>query len=303
MASTYIYQQEWRTKLEDRLDKPQNWKDVCDVIYTDQPAIVFTQVTASDEPAVTTGLFTATANRDTLSNVIAFSSVTQTTQTMSIITTDYDNVYIDYATQAQSNFGKVMDHAGLLADKIGERVETIVLANHAAWTNMGDDGAGNPALASAQFTVTESNIDNLIRQIIEEIQTANGYKMYLQKGGFVVWRPKDNTKLVTFMQANGFSFADEALRDGGKGRMGKETMGLFHYVSTSHAANHLMAGIRGVQKLGLLNATFGKPYFVEHPASSTAGFLSGTSVYHRLDYGHLVLTVQLPVIYDINVAT
>lgn len=101
---------------------------------------------------------------------------------------------------------------------------------------------------------------------------------------------------------NGYTFADEALKDGGKGRMGKEAMGLFNYFSTSHTANHLMAGVRRVQKLGLLNATFGKPYFVDHPASSTAGFLSGTSVYHRLDYGHLVLNVEKPVIFDVNVA-
>ena len=263
---------------------------------------MFTQVTASDEPAVTTGLFTATANRDTLSNVIAFSSVTQTTQTMSIITTDYDNVYIDYATQAQSNFGKTMEHAQLLAKKIGERIETIILANHTAWTDMGDNGAGAPALASAQFTISESNIDNLIRGIIEQIQAANGWGRYMEKGGFAIWRAADWTKLVTFMQANGFSFADEALRDGGRSRMGKETLGLYHYHTTSNAANHLMAGIRGVQKLGLLNSTFGKPYFVEHPASSTAGFLSGTSVYHRLDYGHLVLNVEKPVLFDLNVA-
>lgn len=262
---------------------------------------MYTQVTASDEPSVSTGQFTSAAARSTLSNVIPFANVTQTTQTLTIATTDVVNIYIDYANQAQSNFGKTMEMADLLAKKRSERIETIVLANHAAWTDMGDDGTGVPGLAATQFTVSESNIDNLIRGVIEQIQTANGWDRYMTDGGFVTWRAADWTKLVTFMMANGFAFADEALRDGGKGRMGKETMGLFHYVSTSHAANHLMAGVRRVQKFGILNSTF-KTYFDEHPASSTAGFLSGTSVYNRLDYGDLVLNVEKPIIFDFNVA-
>ena len=116
------------------------------------------------------------------------------------------------------------------------------------------------------------------------------------------WRPADWTFLVTYMQANGFQFADEALRDGGKGRMGKEALGLFHYVSTSHTANHLFGGVRKVQKFGILTQTYGKIYKAEMPASSTAGSLSGTQIHTRLDYGLLIPTNLKPTIFDLNVA-
>ena len=100
---------------------------------------------------------------------------------------------------------------------------------------------------------------------------------------------------------NGFAFADEALRDGGKGRIGKETMGLFHYVSTQHVSEHVFAGVRKVQKLGILNATFGRTFVNEVPSSSTAGSLSGTQIHTRVDYGLLIPTNLKPTLFDVNV--
>ena len=210
-------------------------------------------------------------------------------------------MYLDYADQAQSNYAKMADMATLLGKKIGERAEAISLGNHGAWTNFGDTGAGVLGLASTAITVTGNNVDDIIRGVIEQINTANGYDLYLENGGFVEWRPSDWTFLVQFMQANGFTFADSALRDGGKSMLGKEALGLNHYVSTAHAAGHVFAGVRGVQKLGILKSTFGKTYVAEMPASSTAGSLSGTQIHTRLDYGLLVPTNMLPVIYDVNV--
>lgn len=189
-----------------------------------------------------------------------------------------------------------------MGKKINERAEAITLANYGSWTDLGDVGGGVIGLGAGAITVSATNIDDVVRGIIEQINTANGFDLYLEKGGFAVWRPSDWTYLVAFMQANGFAFADEALRDGGKGRLGKEALGLFHYVSTGHTANHLMAGVRGVQKFGILNATYGKTYVNEMPASSTAGSLSGTQIHTRLDYGLLVPTNLLPTVFDVNVA-
>lgn len=299
---TFQYQQEWDTSLATRLDKPQNWKDVCDVRYSNTQTLVLPYISTAGEPAVATGQFASAADRSDTTKVIPLITVTQSSETLQILSTDMDSVYIDFADEAQSDYTKQMALAGLLGKKIGERVETIVLGNHANWTNIGDDGSGNVALASTTLPVSTTNIDDIIRGIVEQIQTANGFSLFNEKGGFVVWRPADWTKLVAFMQANGYRFADEALADGGKGRIGKETMGLYHYVSTSHAAGHVMAGVRGIQVLGLLNSTFGRTFVNEHPASSTAGNLSGTQIYARLDYGLKVQTNVLPVIYDVNVA-
>jgi len=298
MANTIVAQQIWENKLAQRLDKPQNWKEVCDVRYSDTQTVVFPYVSTGGEPAVAT-LLTSVADRSDLSKVLPPIAITMATETLQIITTNYDAVYIDYADQAQSNYAKVADMADLLGKKVQERCETLMLANSAAWTDFGDTGSGVLGLASTAITVTSSNIDDIIRGIIEQINVANGYNAYIENGGFVIWRPQDWTFLVAFMQANGFNMADAALKNGG--RPGVDYMGLTHYVSTSHTAGHLMAGVKGVQKFGLLNTTFGTPYTVEHPASSTAGFLSGTEVYHRLDYGFLVQTNMKPVIFDVNV--
>lgn len=301
MANTILAQALWENKLARRLNKPQNWKDVNDVVYTDTQTYNFPLVATSGEPAVAT-LTNTVAGRSTLSNVIPFVDVTETNQTLSIITAEIDSVYLDYADQAQSNYAKLADMGELLGKKINERAEAITLANYGSWTDLGDVGGGVIGLGAGAITVSATNIDDVVRGIIEQINTANGFDLYLEKGGFAVWRPSDWTYLVAFMQANGFAFADEALRDGGKGRLGKEALGLFHYVSTGHTANHLMAGVRGVQKFGILNATYGKTYVNEMPASSTAGSLSGTQIHTRLDYGLLVPTNLLPTLFDVNVA-
>lgn len=302
MANTYIYQAIWDDKLARRLDKPQNWKEINEVVYTDTQTYNFPLISTSNEPAVATLTNTA-AGRSTLSNVIPFIDVTETNQTLSIVTAEIDSVYIDYADQAQSNYAKIAEMGNLLGKKIGERAEALSLGNHANWTDFGDTGGGVLGLASTDITVSATNIDDICRGVIEQIITANGWDLYMENGGFVEWKPSEWTFLVQFMQANGFQFADSSLRDGGKSTLGKEALGLNHYVSTSHASGgHTFAGVRGVQKFGILKSTYGKTYVNEMPASSTAGSLSGTQLHTRLDYGFLVPTNLLPVVFDINTA-
>lgn len=307
MANTIIYQAVWENKLAQRLDKSQNWKEVCDVIYSDTQAINFPLVSASNEPAVTANQFTTAAARSTLTNVIPFISVTETNETLSLITTDIDSVYLDYADQAQSNYAKMAAMGDLLGKKIGERVETNVLANGANWTNFGDTGGGVLGLSATQITVSATNIDDIIRGVIEQIIKANGFTLMKENGAFAVWRPADWTLLVAFMQANGFYQADLALSKGGGDAGGVELvgipyMGIFNYVSTLSAANINFAGVRRIQKLGLLKTTFGRVFSAEMPASSTAGSLSGTQIHTRLDYGMLVQTNVKPVVFAMNVA-
>lgn len=299
MANTIIYQAVWENKLAQRLDKPQNWKEVCDVVYTDTQTYNFPLISTSNEPAVSTSRFANGAERSDLTKVIPFIDVTETNQTLTIATTDIDSVYLDYADQAQSNYAKMAEMGDLLGKKIGERAEAISLGNHTNWTNFGDTGGGVLGLAATAFTVSATNVDDVIRGIIEQIITANGYNYYQQHGGFVVWRPSDWTFLVQFMQANGFNMADSALKSGGS--IGIDYMGLTHYVSTQHSTGHVMAGVKKVQKFGILKSTYGRTYVSEMPASSTAGSLSGTQIHTRLDYGLLIPTNLLPTIFDVNV--
>ena len=299
MSNTLIYQALWENKLAQRLDKPQNWKEVNDVVYTDTQTYNFPLIATTGEPAVATLTNTA-AGRSTLSNVIPFIDVTETNQTLSIVTAEIDSVYLDYADQAQSNYAKMAEMGNLLGKKIGERAETISLGNHAAWTNMGDTGGGAIGLSTTAITVSAANVDDIVRGVIEQIYAANGFNIYKENGAFVEWRPADWTFMTQFMQANGFSTADSSLKEGGS--IGIDYLGVMHYVSTAHATGHLFAGVRGVQKFGILKSTYGRTYVNEMPASSTAGSLSGTQIHTRLDYGLLIPTNLLPVIYDVNVA-
>ena len=299
MSNTIIYQALWENKLAQRLDKPQNWKEICDVVYTDSQTYNFPLVSTSNEPAVATLTNTA-AGRSTLSNVIPFIDVTITNETLSIVTAEIDSVYLDYADQAQSNYAKMADMGDLLGKKINERAEVVWLANHAALTDFGDTGGGVLGLSSTDITPSASNIDDIVRGVIEQIYTANGFNLYKENGGFIEWRPAEWTLMTQFMQANGFNLADMALKNGAS--LGVDYLGLNHYVGTGHASGgHIPAGVRGVQKYGILRSTYGKTYVNEMPSSSTAGSLSGTQIHTRLDYGLLVPTNLKPVIFDINV--
>lgn len=300
MASTIISQEIWASKLAERLDKPQNWKEVCDVIYTDTQTTVLPYISAANEPAVQTAFMANAAARNTLSNVIAPGVTTMATETLQIVSMEYVSEYVDYADQAQSNYVKDAQIGDLLGKKIGERLEAIVLAEAANRTNFGDTGAGVLGLAATAITITDSNVDEVMDGIIEQIYTANGFDLYRKNGGFVVWRPRDWTKVVRFMKANGFNSADMALKNGGQ--IGIEYGGLFHYVSTAHTAGHLFGGVRKIMKLGLLNKTFGKVNAVDAPASSTAGYLSGTNYDSRLDYGFKTQTNVAGLVFDVNVS-
>lgn len=298
MANTIIPTDIWENRLAQRLDKPQNWKDVFDVMYTDAKSTVLPYISAANEPAVQT-LLTSVADRSDLTKVIVPQAVTMATETLDIVTMNYDSVYLDYADQANVGYAKVATMADLLGKKINERCETLGLARHGDWTNFGDTGGGVLGLSSTQITVTANNVDDIIRGIIEQILTANGQDLYAQNGGFIVWRPADWTFVTQFMQANGFNVADYFLKNGAE--VGAPFMGLYHYVSTSHTANHLFGGVRKMEKFGLLGETYGKIYTVENPASSTAGFVSGTQIYSRLDYGFKLQTNIAGLAFDINV--
>lgn len=292
MANTIKYQEEWAVKLQERLKKPTNWKEVCDVVYSDTQVFELPFVGTASESAIQTGL--------TRGNTYTFQDITQSTETLTIGTFDILAELLDRADEAQSNYAKRMDRAALQGDKVNERLEAIMLAQHASWTNIGDVGSGAVGLGATALTVSATNVDDICRGIVEQIYTANGFTQYQRNGGFVVWRPSDWTFLTQFMQANGYQFADQALR-GTSGMIGKEVLDLTHYVSTSHTAGHVFAGVRKIMKLGILASTYGKTYITEDPAGASGGNISGISVNTRLDYGVKVPAVASVLVYDVNV--
>lgn len=293
MANTIKYQEEWAVKLQERLKKPTNWKEICDVMYSDTQVFELPYVGTASESAIQTGL--------TRGNTYTFQDITQSTETLSIGTFDILAELLDRADEAQSNYAKRMDRASLQGDKINERLETIMLGEHANWTNFGDTGGGVLGLAATQFTVSATNVDNVWRGIVEQIYTANGATQLERDGAFIVWRPADWTFATEYMQANGFNTADQALKNGGTIGIEYGAPKFAHYVSTSHTANHLFAGVKKVMKLGILKSTYGKTYITEDPAGASGGNISGISVNSRLDYGTKVPSVAKTLVFDVNV--
>ena len=294
MANTFnsgTYEQVWATKLQERLTGPTNWKEICEVIYSD------TQVL--NLPYMSTEYTLQSGTRGT---AYSHSDFALTNDTLTISSQDIVSVFQDRADLAQSKLATAAEHGARQGELIMERVEDLFLAQHAGWTNFGDTGAGTFGLGATTITVTVSNIDNIIRAVKREVIKAKGTKLMRKYGLAFVWRPEDFEKLEESMASQGFTFADAALKDGimDADGVGKYAFGAYHYVSESHTANHVFAGVRQIQQIGLLKSTYGKIFFNPN-AMNGDGPLSGVSWEARLDYGFNPKAGLTTILFDVNV--
>lgn len=288
MANTFntgVYPQEWETMLQTRLNKPTNWKEVCDVVYSNTQ--VFNWPYMSTEFVIQTG---------TRGTAYGFSDFTLTNDTLTINTYKPVPVFIDRADLAQCDLVRVSEIADRQGRVISEQLEAAVLATHASWTNVGDTGAGAIGLGSTAITVTSTNIDDIVRGVRRLVIKANGMDLMEQNGLFFIWRPEDFELLEQFMQANGFNLADQALKNGIMTEKGYYALGAYHYVSNSHTAGHVFAGVRKIMRLGILKDTWGKIIQTEDP-----NLQSGIGVISRVDYGTQIPAGLSTILYDINV--
>ena len=296
MANTFnsgTYEQVWATKLQERLTGPVNWKEICEVIYSDTQVLNLPYM--STEYSLQSG---------TRGSAYSHSDFALTNDSLTINNQDIVSVFQDRADLAQSNLANAAEHGARQGDLINERVEDLFLAQYTGMTDFGDDGAGGFGLASAQITVSVANIDNITRAIKRVIIKAKGSKLARRYGIFIVWRPEDFEKLEENMASQGYTFADQALRDGimDADGIGKYAFGVYHYVSESHTANHVVAGVRKIQQLGLLNSTWGKIFYNPN-AVNADGPLSGVSWEARLDYGWNPKAGLTAILLDVNVAS
>ena len=279
-----VYPQQWATKLQERLDKPTNWKEVANVMYSDTK--YFNMPYMSTESVIQTG---------TRGTAYGFSDFTIINDQMDIATPKIVPSFIDRADLAQCDLVKQSELADRQGLAINEWLEQAMLADHAAWTNFGDSGGGVPGLGSGALTVTVSNIDDIIRAVKRVIRVANGQDLATRHGLFIIWRATDFELLEGYVQANGFTEADKALKDGTI--TGFRYMGVDHYVSNSHATGHLMAGVKKIYQIGILKETYGQVVVTQDP-----GLMSGIGVITRLDYGLNTPTAHVGLVLDVNVA-
>ena len=274
--------------MQERLARPTNWQEVCDVRYTDTRALNVPYM--STTPAVQTG---------TRGTAFTFQDFGITNESLTISTYRELAVYIDRADLAQTGFELQMDLADRQGQLINEVVENLMLAEHGNFTNIGDTGGGAIGLASTLFTVSAANVDDVIRAVKREIRVANGASQAARNGIFIIWRPADFELLEAFVQANGFTVADAALKDGTV--EGFRYMGVDHYVSNDHTANHLFAGVKKIEMLGINRTTWGMLSVIQNPAGSSNNNLSGIGLHVRADLIFLAPAGLSTLLYDINV--
>jgi hypothetical protein len=287
LLNTITYQTTFEDVLQDRLDHPQTWKEMCDVTYTDTRVISSSYM--STTPSVQTVL------RGTGHSLQTFA---ETAETMTISTGRDLGVFVDWADLAQSNWTKPAELFDRIGALLNEYIESAVLANHAEWTDFDNASIGGSA---GNITVSASNIDDIIRGVKREIREANGQTFMNQYGVGFVWRAADFELLEAFVQANGFVTADDALKNGTV--EGLRYMGCDHYFSNDHTSGHVFAGVKKIQRVGILRSTYGRAFVIDFPSDgSTGNFLSGQAFYSRVDIGLLVPTAHTGLVFDVAVA-
>lgn len=287
MANTFnsgVYPEEYATKLQERLDKPTNWKEFAEVIYTDTK--IFNMPYMSTEFTVQTG---------TRGTAYGFSDFALTNDTIDISTYKVVPVFIDRADAAQCTLASQMELATRQGSLLSEIIESAMLADHAEWTDVGDSAGVITSGVTTQITVSATNIDDIVRGIRRIVTVANGTDMANRYGIGFVWRPADFEALEQFAQANGYNLADAALKNGLE--RGYYLLGAYHYVSNSHTANHVLAGVRKIMKIGILRTTWGQITITQDPALQ-----SGIGMIARADYDVMTPNGQATLVYDINVA-
>jgi hypothetical protein len=279
------YKEQWSIALQEELDAPCIWKDICRVEYTDTYILHNPYIT---DPSVTTltrgcgytySVFTITDDDTTISNARAVPQL------------------IDRADMAQlGNYARVSELAKRQGVILNETLEAAVFAGaFAGGTDMGTETFTNTA-GSTAITVSATNIDDIIRAVKREIREAGGETIANREGIFIVWRPADFEILEGFMQANGFVTADEALR-GGVRKNGVEFMGVTHYSSNFLTSTHVVGGVKKGIHLGILKATYGQIMVDD----KDPGQFSGIGIVSRVDYAVKVWARMSGLIFDINV--
>lgn len=274
-------------RMRNRINRPTCWKDVLDVSYSNVRTIVNSSLTT--EPTVVTG---------TRGTAYAYQDFTLTADTLTISSYKNIPIFIDEADRNQQSYVNQMTIADFQGKKISEKMESLMLGSHASWTNF---GAGDLAQTStddtATITVSATNIDDIIRAVKRKMYANNGVDMAVENGIFIVWRAVDFELLEGFVQANGFTEADMALKNGIPVQKGFYYGGVTHYLSNDHTAGHVFAGIKNQGKLGILSGTFGQVKFIEDPLAQ-----SGLGIVSRVDYGFNWPSYLAQFFIDVNVS-
>lgn len=275
---------EYESVLQERLSQPLTWKEVCLVKYTNNGIWRNPYLTDPTKGTGTRGTgYTSTA-------------IATTDDTVTISDYIYAAEHIDDADLAVRTFSDFMEIADRMGVVLNEGMETEMLSEHAQWTDFDNASIGGVA---GNITVSTSNIKKIITSMKREIREAGGEDLMNRDGVFIVWRAADFELLETIASAEGFNTADDALKNGIK--QGFKYMGVEHYSSNKHAANHVFGGVKKAFAVGIIKATYGRVKEIVNPVVGGAQ-ISGIGLETRIDSKFHAWTNMKPLLFDIAVA-
>ncbi len=289
IANTITYITDYELVLQDRLDHPTTWKEICDITISDAKLI------ASSYWSTTPSVTTVTRGTGLVGSTFA-----ETSENLDINQGRDLGLFVDWADLAQSPWTKPAELFDRIGALLNEFIETDWLAQHGSWTDFGTSDINAGGSSSSPITVSATNVDDIIRGVKRAVRTGNGQMFMNQFGIGHVWRPPDFEILEAFVQANGFTTADQALKEGTV--EGLHYLGVDHFWTNDNAANHIFAGVKKIQRLGILRGTFGRAHIIDFPSADSNTYLSGRSFYSRVDIGHLTPTAHVGIIFDVNVS-
>lgn len=272
------------TKLQERLDAPMVWKEICKVEYTNTGIV--------KNPYLTD----ATVSSGTRGTGYTSVAVATTDESVTISDYDYSAQHIDDADLAQKSFSDFMEIADNMATMLNEKMETSMLAEHAQWTNFDNASIGG---AAGNITVSISNIKNIITGMKRVIRVAGGGSLADRHGMFIQWREADFELVEQLAASEGFNTADDALKNGIK--QGFRYMGVEHYSTSKNATGHVFGGVKKTFNAYVVKSTFGRVKTIVNPVVSTAQ-ISGVGLESRIDRKFKAWNKMVPVLLDILVA-
>ena len=187
-VNVITYETAYETVLQDRLDHPTTFKEMCDVTMTNTRVISTSYI--STTPAVTT------VTRGTGHDLTLYQ---ETAETLTISTARDLGIFMDWGDLAQSPWSKPAELFDRIGALLNEYIEGAVLGQHATWTDFDNASIGGGA---GNITVSASNIDDIIRGVKREIREGNGGSKMNQNGVGFVWRAADFEYLEAFVQAS-----------------------------------------------------------------------------------------------------
>src|SRR4051812_25863678 len=119
MSNTIVYQEDWETKLQERLAEPTIWKAICNVEYTNDKTL---HTPYKTDPTVQSG---------TRGSGYTPQDITLTDENVSIDTFKIIPQVIDRADLAQTQYVDQMNLADAQGILLNEALETAVYADHA----------------------------------------------------------------------------------------------------------------------------------------------------------------------------